>query len=467
MNDFHSWESTTDTFIIDQAGHRQTYGAIEEKVFRRTDVLASLPRPSVLFLYTNNSTEAIATYFASLRASVPVCLCEPNRKAFEQLVTFYKPSALALPIEIAGVEGYEIKSHLGPDWVLWHLSGSTPFAGEVHPKLSVLLTTSGSTGSVKLVRLSERNLIANAKAIANYLELSASERPILSLPLQYSYGLSVLNSHMVVGASVVLTNDSFIRPEFWNSFAEHSCSSFAGVPYSYETLHRLGWSPKEHSSLRYFTQAGGSLKTSVMSHYLKEAEQNNQRFFVMYGQTEATARISYVPPNQLFRKLGSIGIPISGGTLMLDPFEDRPGPAELVYSGPNVMLGYAEQSGDLAKGDVQHGILKTGDLARIDEDGFYYLEGRIARFAKLFGKRMNLTDIETLVEDRFGIRAVALDMNGYLQLLAEQATPDSLSEIRQFLAERIEVTPVAIRTQSVSSIPLTSSGKKNYGAFAK
>ncbi len=186
---------------------------------------------------------------------------------------------------------------------------------EMHPDLRVMLSTSGTTGSPKFVRLSERNLDANARSIAEYLALDADERPIASLPIHYSYGLSVLHSHLLVGATIVFSEHSVMRPEFWHDFTTHRCTSFAGVPYAYGMLERTGFRDRDLPTLRTMTQAGGRMAPEMIVRYHEHLRERNGRLVVMYGQTEATARISYVPPERLPEKAGSIGIPIPGGRL--------------------------------------------------------------------------------------------------------------------------------------------------------
>jgi acyl-CoA synthetase (AMP-forming)/AMP-acid ligase II len=263
----------------------------------------------------------------------------------------------------------------------------------------------------------------------------------------------------------VLTSHSFLRPEFWREVDEQRCSSFAGVPYMYETLHRLRFDPARHPSLRTFTQAGGGLRPDLVAHFHQRAAASGARFFVMYGQTEATARISYLPPERVTDKLGSIGIPIPGGRLHLEPIEDGAGPCELVYEGPNVMMGYAESRADLALGDVQRGVLQTGDLATVDDEGFFTIVGRRKRFAKLFGRRVSLEDVERELEAAFPVRVMATEAHErvILHVEAEPAFEDRalVERIASFLA----VPPVAIAVRRVDALPLTSSGKKNYRAL--
>jgi len=315
---------------------------------------------------------------------------------------------------------------------------------DLHPDLRVLLSTSGSTGSPKLVRLTARNVLGNAESIVEYLGIDAGERAIASLPIPYSYGLSVLHSHLRAGASVVFTGHSVIRPEFWEEVRRHEVTSFAGVPYAYAMLERIGMRDMDLPSLRYMTQAGGRLDPEVALRYAART-----RFFVMYGQTEATARIAYVPPERLAEKAGSIGIPIPGGRLRAEE-------GELVYEGPNVMLGYAEARDDLARGDELRGVLPTGDLGHADDDGFFYVTGRRKRIAKVYGQRVNLDEVEAAVDGPAGAVAGEDRIDVYAERGADARA----------LAARFRLPPRAVRVHELERLPVRPSGKIDYAALS-
>jgi acyl-CoA synthetase (AMP-forming)/AMP-acid ligase II len=269
----------------------------------------------------------------------------------------------------------------------------------INPNLTLLLSTSGSTGSPKMVRLTGDNVDANASSIAEYLRLDAEERPITALPMHYSFGLSIINSHLRVGATLLMTGDSIITRGFWDFFTTQRATSFSGVPYTYEILRRIKFFDKELPSLQTLTQAGGKLTPVFAQEFAEFAQKREIDFYIMYGQTEATARISYLPPREAVRKYKSIGIAIPHGTLSVIADDgkviDRPEvDGELVYRGPNVMMGYAEGEADLSRGDELHGELRTGDLAHFDADGYFYITGRLKRFIKIYGNRVNLDEIE-------------------------------------------------------------------------
>ncbi|MDB4975297.1 MAG: AMP-dependent synthetase and ligase, partial [Myxococcaceae bacterium] len=339
----------------------------------------------------------------------------------------------------------------------------------LHPELAVLLSTSGTTGSPKLVRLSYENVRANARSIATYLELGPSERAISSLPFHYSYGLSVLNSHLYAGASMVVSDASVMRPELWQAMREHACTSFAGVPYAYQIMRRIGFEKQELPALRTLTQAGGKLPAALVAHYAALMKARSGRFIPMYGQTEATARMSYLPPERLPEHAGSIGIAIPEGSLHVVDLQDGRELSEplatgqLVYRGPNVMLGYASSRADLALGDMQGGQLATGDLGHRDADGLFYVTGRLKRFAKVYGLRINLDEVEDRMRQH-GPAAVVSD-DERLTLYCEFGDDARYETLRTELATLYQLNVNTFRFRRIEALPLLASGKIDYDAL--
>jgi acyl-CoA synthetase (AMP-forming)/AMP-acid ligase II len=442
------------------------YHELSDWVEANRRLLRGLPRPALAFQFAPNSAGAVAAYLACLAEGLPLGLGEPAVAPRTRVIEAYLPSALILSEHEPAPEPYELIGEMsGGDLRLWSRK-SGAFHVVPHRDVALLLATSGSTGDAKFVRLSYANLAANARSIIDYLGIGPSEVAIQSLPIHYSYGLSVLNSHLMAGATVALTDHSFMRPEFWQVVDEYRCTSFAGVPYMYETLHRLRITPTDRPSLRTLTQAGGHLRVELVKHFHQAAVERGSRFFVMYGQTEATARIAYVPSEKLKEKYGSIGIAIPGGALWLQSVDDEPALQQLYYRGPNVMLGYANGPADLARGDDLQGVLVTGDLAECDVDGFFRLTGRLTRFAKLFGKRVNLASVETEIEKHFPVRAAALESGDGLRLLLEGGSAADGDRVRLHLANLLGVPPLALRVSAIERLPMTASGKKDYKALA-
>lgn len=332
--------------------------------------------------------------------------------------------------------------------------------------LSLLLSTSGSTGSPKLVKLSEKNLHSNAASIAKYLALDATERPITVLPFHYSYGLSVLNSHLLVGATVLVTNHPVTQREFWNFFKQEAATSLAGVPYTYEMLHRLRFNTMALPSLRYCTQAGGKLRSALVSYFSQSASDQGQEFIVMYGQTEATARISYLPSDLVPTASGSIGRAIPGGSLWLQDEDGRHiknsnEVGELIYAGDNVMMGYASSIADLALDDQCQGKLETGDLAYFDEDGLFYITGRKKRFIKLFGNRVDLDRVESFLVEQ-GISCATIGGDEKLYVICTNSQPE---KVKSLLQKKFHFHPSVVEVKTVDSLQYSSAGKVQYSAL--
>jgi acyl-CoA synthetase (AMP-forming)/AMP-acid ligase II len=467
MNDLLGSHRPGSIAIMDaDRGEETTYGQLVDRVTGTADLLRREVGRGLVFQVATNTAGSIVVYLACLELGWPVGLLDPGRPdRLESLVRAYRPVAVLAPVD----GGLPAAVRPGPPLAdAAYRVGLGRADGPVHaphPELALLLTTSGSTGSPKLVRLARRSVLANARSIVTYLGIEPGERSIQSLPMHYSYGLSLVNSHLTAGATVVLTQHSFLRPEFWGAFDRTGCTSLAGVPYVYETLHRLRFDPRRHPSLRTMTQAGGALRSDLIRSFRERVAAARGRLFVMYGQTEACARISYVPWERLGEKIGSIGIPVPDGYLTVAPVADSDH-HELVYRGPNVMMGYAESADDLAAGDELKGTLRTGDLATVDDEGFFYLTGRLTRFAKLFGYRISLEDIEKGLEARYPVDVAATDGDGQLVIYAAARAHVDLEGIGQYLAQQLTVPRQCIRVRAVPQIPLTASGKKDYKALA-
>lgn len=336
----------------------------------------------------------------------------------------------------------------------------------LHPDLGLLMTTSGSTGSPKLVRQSLKNVIVNAAAIGDYLEIGEFDRAITTLPMSYTYGLSVINSHIMTGATLLLTDLSIMQREFWTFFNKEKATSIAGVPYTYEMLKKLKFMNMMLPSLKVMTQAGGRLRPDLHKEFAEFADQTRRRFYVMYGQTEATARMSYVPYVKSVEKCGSIGVAIPGGKLSIidesgNIIEKSHVAGELIYEGSNVTYGYATQLSDLAKGDENKGVLHTGDMAEMDDDGYFYIVGRKKRFLKIYGNRVGLDECESLIENHFQVECACTGEDDLMKIYVTGKIGEAV--IIDFIAEKTALNPKAFEVHEVDKIPRSGSGKKAYG----
>lgn len=340
----------------------------------------------------------------------------------------------------------------------------------LHPDLALLLTTSGSTGSPKLVRLSYRNIESNANSIVDYLGITGEDRPITTLPMSYSYGLSIINSHLSAGATLILTDKAILQREFWQTFKTHQATSFGGVPYTYEMLDKIRFLRMDLPSLKTMTQAGGRLSPELQRKFGEYAESKKINFVVMYGQTEATARISYLPAAEVNRRAGSIGRAIPGGLLYLKGEDGKrvitaDTVGELVFEGPNVTLGYAESAADLGKGDERNGVLFTGDLAKFDTDGYFYVVGRTKRFLKIFGNRVSLDEVEEILRGAIpGIDCACGGSDDKLRVYVTSA--ERSSELPAFLSAKLGIHFSAFEVKVVEQIPRSAAGKTQYAKLA-
>ncbi len=452
--------------IDDSSGRQLTYRELDNFCSLLTDRITS-DEKKLAFLFCDNSIDCIIAYLSILRSGNTVLPVSSRMDDTLKVVLLkiYRPEIVLSIDEISYLlEGYEQEEYDGKLMLFKRKQSDDNLP--LHKDLAVLLSTSGTTGSPKLVRLSYKNISSNAESIAEYLAITGTEKPITNLPMSYSFGLSVINSHLLKGAKIVCSNKSMVMRDFWNTFNLNGCTSFSGVPYNYQMLQRLKFDGMNLPTLKTMTQAGGRLSEEFIKYFYEASLKKNIRFFVMYGQTEATARISYVPVDKLGEKIGSIGVPIAGGAIRIfngDCEITSPHTAgELVYYGSNVMMGYAESRSDLSKGDELSGVLCTGDLAYKDEDGYFYITGRLKRFIKLFGLRVNLDEAEKLIENEFGIAAACYGSDDMLKILIQSA-PAVLSEtVKRKIIDTYKIHHSVVSVGCINTIPVTQSGKKDY-----
>jgi acyl-CoA synthetase (AMP-forming)/AMP-acid ligase II len=423
---------------------------------------------TLLFLVCRNDVFSAVAYVGAIEGGHVVALVDGHAStaSIAGIVTAYRPAWIAGAIGL----GAELAANSVPVTSIEVLDGGelveTGYnsANDLHPDLAVLLATSGTTGSRKFVRLSARNIHSNARSIAEFLGLTPDERAITCLPFHYSFGLSVVNSHLLAGASVVLTTASVLEERFWRAFQDYGCSSLAGVPFTFQVLERVGFRTMDLPSLRTLQQAGGALDRGLAELYTGYMAGRGGQMFVMYGQTEATARIAYVPPDRMPAKLGSAGIAIPGGHLRIDADPDvgpsEPATGEIVYEGPNVMMGYGSGADDLGRPDELHGVLRTGDIGYLDEDGFLFIVGRSKRIAKVFGLRLNLDEVETRLRQS-GPAAVMAGQDA-IWGFCEFGTDETLAAVASELARDFRIHHSTVRLKRVEMLPTTSAGKIDY-----
>lgn len=456
----------SNTAVITDKGERLSY---EELAGTAKSFAQAIPYNGLVFCLCENRLGSFVGYVACMEYHIPIVLLDGSKdlSVINNLICIYQPEYVwGATGKMEGIGGETIYSFasFSLQKMQYEKDVEKPV---INPDLALCLTTSGSTGSPKLVRLSGKNVLANAEQIAKYLEIDENEQPVTTLPSYYSYGVSVINSHLIKGATILLTEGTIAQREFWTFMKENHATSIAGVPYTYEMLKMLRFFRMDLPYLKTMTQAGGKLNKDIAKEYIDFAQNNGKRFFVMYGQTEATARMSYLPFEYALEKYASIGIAIPEGKFSLidtngDVIEESDVDGELIYEGPNVSLGYAECRADLAKGDDNHGILHTGDVARRDTDGFYYITGRMKRFVKVWGNRCNLDAIEQLVKSITASCACV----GVDDKITIFVTQEGLADaIVKMLADKTGLNNRAFAVKVIDAIPVKNSGKIDYQAL--
>lgn len=428
-------------------------------------IAAHVGRRCLVFLLAENAPEAIAGYVGFLSHDIVPVMVDAalDAELLAGLVARYRPSFIWMPRGRREEFPFAEEAFSLGGYVLLDRRERAPFP--LSDELALLMTTSGSTGSPKLVRQSYENLRANTEAIVEYLSITSEERAITSLPLHYVYGLSILNTHLSVGASIVVTRETLFSRDFWRLMREQEVTSLGGVPYTYAMLRRLRFSRMELPALKTLTQAGGKLDAELHAAFAQDCAAKGRRFFVMYGAAEATARMGYLPAELAVSHVGAMGRAIPGGRFALareDGAEVTQAgtPGELVYYGANVALGYAECGEDLVRGDDWHGRYATGDVAVRAADGIYTIVGRKKRFLKMFGKRTNLEEVEHLLRQRFGGEFACGGTDDHLYVfLTEEAV---LSQVVPYLSAKLGLHPSAFAPRRLAAIPKNAAGKTLY-----
>ncbi|WP_225994131.1 AMP-binding protein [Actinomadura rudentiformis] len=434
-----------DRAAVITTGGALSYRELAARVAETVQRLGSERR--LVLLAGANTVDALVIYLAALAGGHPLLLVPHDRpESTRSLIDIYDPDIVASP-DGALDERRQVSAHT------------------LHPDLALLLSTSGSTGSPKLVRLSHENLQANAVAIAGYLGIHDGDRAATTLPMSYCYGLSVINSHLLRGAGLILTELSVTDTGLWELFHKARGTTFAGVPYTFDLLDRAGFADMHLPHLRYVTQAGGRLPADRVTRYAALGRRRGWDLIVMYGQTEATARMAYLPPDLAASHPHAVGIPVPGGSFRLEPLPDWPGPdtGELVYSGPNVMLGYAEGPSCLALGRTV-GELRTGDVARLNSAGLYEVVGRRNRFVKVYGLRIDPQRVEAALA-RHGLTSCC---TGDDEGLVVAVTGDvDARHARRLAASECGLPARAVVVHVLAELPRLGTGKPDYEAVRR
>ena len=437
-----------------------------KKVLMESEKLSQDLEPrSLIFVLAQNHIEFFTSYIGFFRKGLVQMLLDPkiSTSLLKELIETYMPNYIFLPNSRKNdLKSYEVLGNLGNHKIL-KLNKSNSYS--LNKDLALLLSTSGSTGSKKFVRISYENIYHNTKNIVDFLEIDSSHKTITTMPPFYTYGLSVINTHLFTGASILVTNLKAVEKTFWKLMRDQKVCSFAGVPYFYEVLNKIKFDKFYLPDLKYFTQAGGALKKDLIEYFLTYSEKSKKEFVIMYGQTEATARMTYLPYKMLRKKIGSVGIPITGGKIHLvsdKSKNDKKG--EIIYEGKNVSLGYAKNFKDLAKNDENKGILKTGDLATKDSDGYLYIIGRKYRDVKLFGHRVSLDEVEQILSKK-GYNCRCCGFDNKVTIFHIDNTYNG--EVLKYISKQTNIHLDCFKLKHIKEFPLNENGKASYEKLEK
>ena len=444
---------------IDSNGNNLHYADI---TILSQQITANIAERAQCFLLVENNIGGIAWAMSMVdsRQLVPLILnVKTEAGLYQQLLDAYHPTYICAPNHFL-VEGLAIDTQFG-----YTLTKVSDTISPIHSDLSHLLPTSGSTGSPKLVRHKYDNIEAAGINISTFFELKPTDRPLMVLPLYYTMGLSMVFSHLRVGATILITGLSMTDPNFWKFLKEQHATSFTGVPYSLQVLNLMRFFRMDLPDRELHTQGGGKMPTELNRKFAEYCRDNGKRWIATYGQSECTARMAYLPAKWAVDKVGSIGIAVPNGELSLIDTDGSTittphTEGEMCYRGLNVTMGYARELADLALGDERNGYIRTGDLAYFDEDGCYYIVGRMGRFLKLFGMRVGLDECEQIIQTECNIECACVGTDE--KMIVYITNEDKQSEVKDILVQKTHIVATCFEIRTILEIPKNEAGKKLY-----
>jgi long-chain acyl-CoA synthetase len=461
-----NFKNKDNIMVIDENNQEYTYGEIYEKALNFSRYLDVR---SVILICGTNDLDTIVAYIGALMVEcVPLFLnYNVEEKLVDRFIDTYKPKYLFIRKKFT-IANYNREVKLDK-YSLFIMNGIKN--NDIHSDLMILLPTSGSTGDIKVVKLSIENINANISSIVEYLRMNERDKTVTTLPINYSYGLSIINTHFKVGGTVYLNNKSILEKSFWEKIVKSDITNFSGVPFTYEIISKMNNFKLFPHTVRTLTQAGGKLSNEIILQISNNCKKLNIDFYTMYGQTEAGPRIAFLQPEKLIEKVGSIGKAIPGGKIWLEDENKKrinePGIlGELVYEGKNVGMGYAETKNDLKKDDEWKGRLRTGDIAKFDSEYYLYIFGRIKRFVKIAGVRISLDQVESNLRNENIIGAVVGRDDAMRIYVEGEKNIEMIARIRKICNE-CGVNTNKYKIKFIDKIPNFESGKINYKELEK
>lgn len=449
--------------VVEDTGKQYTYGELKEFC---NEFRGWIPNRELILILCRNTMAAIAYYVAAIENQVVPLLVSSKMDADlrDALIGVYGPRYICLPEEMEGMFSDNNYGRIAGKYGYVVLETQYPRC-EMAAELSMLLTTSGSTGSPKLVRHSYVNLEASARNVAGFFGFDSNDRSLIDLQLHYTMGLNVACSSLYAGAALMMTTHTAMEKEYWEFFDRSHITNITGVPYNYEILKRLKFFTREYPDLRILAEGGGKLTDKMFAEIAEYAARTGKKFFATFGTSETTARIAYLSPHMAVKKIGSIGRAVPNGELFLvdenrNVIGQQEAEGELAYRGANVTLGYAFCREDLRKGDERKGVYYTGDLAKRDMDGYYYIIGRNSRFLKLYGYRVGLDECERLIRSKFGMECACAGTDAKMKIYILEG--ERADDVRKYLAQKLGIQVSSFEVHIVQQIPKNEVGKILY-----
>lgn len=449
--------------LIDDEGNHLSYGELAALM----DTVGTQVAPrSLVFQLCKNTVGSVVGYLGFIEHdAVPVTLnAKIDQELLGSLLDIYTPAYIWTPTEETSRFDFE-KVYECYGYALLR-TGYNLYP--LDAQLQLCMTTSGSTGSPKLVRYKKGNLEANAKNVAIAFGWTKEERPVCDLGMQYTMGLNVINTHLYVGATVLLTTYNLMSGDFWDYIRKEKATNFTGVPFSYEIFRRLHFERMDLPDLQTLSQGGGKLTDTMFRQLAEYADKTGKRFIASFGTTETSARMACLPAELALIKTGSIGRAIPEGELFLidengTVLTDSVAEGEMCYKGPNVTMGYAVCKEDLKKGDEFQGVYHTGDLARRDEDGCYYVTGRLSRFLKLLSYRVSLDQSERMIQQEFNIECACSGNDQRMNIYITDGSKKT--DVIEFISQKTGLFKSLFKVFVISEILRNDSGKVQYKAL--
>jgi long-chain acyl-CoA synthetase len=468
MRLFKSFANHGDKIAITDGEHiKLTY----KKIFVELKKIKKLLKPKSLVLIVSENTigSLLAYIFCIINNHVAIIVdAKTNKKNILKIIKDYKPNYIFLSIKNKYIlqKKYEEKYSFFDEVLL-----KNKFSKKIklNKNLCLLLSTSGSMGSTKFVKLSKKNLKHNTDSIIKYLKINQKDSAVTNLPISYSYMLSIINTHFEKGGSILVCNYSLVEKKFWQIIKKSKITSFNGVPYTYEILSKIGLKNIKFNKLRYLTQAGGKLEKEIFKEIINFCEKNKLKFFSMYGQTEASPRISYLNPKFSKKKMGSIGQGMVGNKIYIidknekkiqEPFKE----GEIICEGKNVFMGYSKNFKDLKNENEKNYKLNTGDLGYFDKDGFFYITSRKNKIAKIFGNRVDIEALESLMKKK-GYKVACLSNDKKIFIFIEMNY--NKRNLINYIAKITNFNVRSFELIKLKYFPRTSNNKISYNELKK